>query len=504
MFKIIILLSTLLFNSSYCFSNENEESNYYKVLKLKGTAKIIRNKISRSILVKDVLQGGDQLVTSNKSVIVLKFSKNNSLIKLGSNTTFKLAKIVKSKEKSLDKSFSFKTRSFFLKYGRVIIEYNNDDKVHNRLEVVSKVASLGVRGTKFFVSSYPNNSLVAAIHNGVVIATNKQKSIGIPLIQNEAIFFNQNGTFKRLKSENIKGINWDFNTNESLVILPVNLSVNSHDKTKLGNDIQKLKLSKKGQELKLLCDKKSAKSCLSLAFIYMKNKKNGIYDNETLGAFDAACEYGENTGCSIALRARYEQTKDITFKNSLKNLCDESSDTYSCYQYWEILKTEGSSDEQKYNKKSLGLIHNVKNIDTTLEKFKKICMSSNDGISCFNFALLLDQTGKIEKAVEFYQKSCDKGVGSACSNLGYKYQQDGHLDKAKPLYQKGCYLDTVESCYNLSCIYSRTDNEKLASQYLELSLIQGFNNWAQIERDGDLKFFRKTKSYQRIKKKFKQ
>lgn len=77
--------------------------------------------------------------------------------------------------------------------------------------------------------------------------------------------------------------------------------------------------------------------------------------------------------------------------------------------------------------------------------------------SCYEMARNYQLTKDYARALEHYEKACDKGHGGACDSVGifYKLGRGGEKDnkKAFEAYQKGCELKNTYSCKSLADEY---------------------------------------------------
>jgi len=81
--------------------------------------------------------------------------------------------------------------------------------------------------------------------------------------------------------------------------------------------------------------------------------------------------------------------------------------------------------------------------------FIKGCQT--DKKSC-NYLGVLYENGlgvqkNINKALEYYQLSCNSNMVKACINLGSLYSQLNQKDKAKKAFKKSCKLGYKPACY---------------------------------------------------------
>ena len=82
----------------------------------------------------------------------------------------------------------------------------------------------------------------------------------------------------------------------------------------------------------------------------------------------------------------------------------------------------------------------------------------------------------------------------------YAYQGLGLYDKAMAAMDSIIARDPADDgCYyDAACLYSRMGKEKEALAFLEKSLVNGYRNFAHIERDEDLDLIRQTDEFKRL------
>ena len=98
---------------------------------------------------------GDLIETKENSLILIKF-ETGSTLKINANSKVEVQKIEKKTKKSLISLL--KGSSFF----------RLDPKVKGKLNIKTKNASVGVRGTEFFVSYSKNDSVFTCVHKGSI------------------------------------------------------------------------------------------------------------------------------------------------------------------------------------------------------------------------------------------------------------------------------------------------------------------------------------------------
>lgn len=57
------------------------------------------------------------------------------------------------------------------------------------------------------------------------------------------------------------------------------------------------------------------------------------------------------------------------------------------------------------------------------------------------------------KALEFFEKSCDSGLGDGCNNVGVEYKNNGDYLKAFSYLEKACDKGSSKGCQNLASLY---------------------------------------------------
>lgn len=502
MFKQTLFLF-LFIVSSTAFAQD-----LYKVFFLKGQVEMERNGTKRSVLAGDYLLAGDKISTGEKSLALLSFGDGlKSKLKLTQNTDVVLEGIKK------DKTDNNKEKTnFFINTGSVVIDFLNKDKIKKGLNIKTKTAAMGIRGTMFFVHVTSDNTTLVAVHNGVVLAKHSKQSTGVPLTSKEGIIFKENGASDKLSNPSwYSQINWKLNPpakaieellhGEKIRSFSEGIVTDNFLNTK-GKNLDELKFGKDQDLLKKKCDKEDAKSCTDLALYILKIEKIEDAKPIVMSLFQKACRLKDPKACVWTGRVEFEFGNKEKATNYMDKLCDYKN-AYSCYTMWEVKKIQGDeAAANKYYKKSLELIHKIDNFEEAIADFKSGC-DSKQSSSCTNLAILMENIGREKEAMELNKKACDMSDGVGCVNLGYAHQQKGENDQAFDYYQKACFVNEYVGCYNLACLYSKKKNEKLSAQYLKMSIIGGFNDWAHIEKDSDLVFLRSTQIYQSIKGEFK-
>ncbi|TKX32660.1 tetratricopeptide repeat protein [Campylobacter aviculae] len=160
------------------------------------------------------------------------------------------------------------------------------------------------------------------------------------------------------------------------------------------------KFSKAYEIFEKLCEKNSAKSCFSMA--YMIENAQGVRKdvNKAYKLYDKACSLG-------------------LFE--------------ACFNMGVILQNQGYVNE-------------------SILAFNKAC-NLGDTRSCNNVALFYENDKDGQMATEFYKKSCDLKDASACYKLGFLYEKGELIRQSKKyslaFYSKSCTLGFAEACYLL-------------------------------------------------------
>ncbi len=494
---LIVIISVL---TAPAFSG----NQLYKVIFKKGDVEMTRSGETRKIFKGDFLIAKDLLKTKNKSMVILGFGEGYvSRLKLGESSELNIDGIAQ------DPDDKFEEKSYFsLNVGNILVNYLNKKKDKNRLKVKTKTASMGVRGTEFFIHATQDGQTLVAVKSGVVLAKHKDKNIGIPLTSKEGVVFNEDGSSAKLNPPSwYKEINWDVNSSgkklEDLMhsegikrvtierVVSRIISVNSKNVNDLSLD------DKASQALQKKCQEGVASACTDLGLFLLKNGKIEETKPLVMSLFQKACNLKDSRGCVWVGRTEFEFGDKKLGKGHILKLCNEKS-AYACYSMWELEKAWGSEDEaQKYYKLSLSIMHNIENFDETFKAFEEACIAEKKE-ACLNLAILSENLNRQTKAKELYLKACDMGSGAACSNLGFAYQQQKNLAKASKFYTKACFLDEAVGCYNLACLHSKGKKNELSKQYLRMAIIGGYDDWAHINRDSDLSGLRKDPTYKKF------
>ncbi len=505
--KLFILITFCLFSAASLAMPD-----LYKVVYRKGDVSMERAGEKRKVFKGDFLLAGDLITSGNKGLVILGFGEGyRSRMKLGPMSEITL----EGKKPDADDSNEEKT-FFFLKVGNILVHYINKNKDKNRLKVKTKTASMGIRGTEFFIHTTDSGETLVAVRSGVVLAKHNDKKTGIPLTSEEGVVFTPDGASPMLTPPDwYKHINWELNdlSNdiEKLLHSPeiqkvsVNALVNKMI-TVTGDKVSSSQLEGDAKEFQKLCDKNDASGCTDLALYLLKHGKIKETKNVVMTLLNKACGLGEPRSCVWVGRVEHELGEKDKGLSHIKTLCEDKRSAYACYSLWEIYKADQSGDEAtndqlaaKYLQKSLSMLHGLDDFDGAIAQFEEACDTDN-AIACLNYGILLEQINKKFQAREMYKKGCELGSGAACSNLGYMLQSDKKLDEAKKQYTKACFMDEAYGCYNLSCLYSREKKIELSKQYLRMAISGGFNDWSTIEGDQDLANLKADSSYAQFEK----
>ena len=500
--KSFLILKFFLFG--LCL-NVWAQADLYKVVYKKGDVKFRRvsqdgESIQRPIVKGDFLIKSDQLLTGDKSLVILGFGDSfKSRIKIGAKSDVTLEGKKSDPEDDKKKTF------FFLNLGNVLIKFINKGQSKNKLKVKTKSATIAVRGTNFFVHSYSDGQTLTAVQEGVVFAKHNEKENGLLLTREEGAVFSLKGSSSKLILPRwYKDINWEIEDytkkidffNHKKGLSKVFLTrIQSPIVKVTGENYKDLELEGYAKDLKDNCMKDQAKSCTDLGLYLLANRsRNSNVKGVVQKLFNLACDLKDSNACVWIGRIEYELGEKEKGKSYLINLC-EKDDSYACYSLWEIEKAYGeSSKAEEYRKRMVKIINELDDLDSTITQFEKSC-EVDKAVACFNMGILMEQLGRIKKSQKYYEKGCDMGYGGSCSNLGKLFQEKNKFDEAKKNYTKACYLDEPYGCYNLACLYSLEEKFELSKKYLEMSVRSGYRDWSHIEKDKDLNLLRKTSGF---------
>jgi len=509
----LILFLFLLPLFFFFMNNIFAQQDLYKVIYLKGEVEMERSGQKRKIMKGDYLIVGDGVITSAKGIVILGFGHEfKSRMKMGPQSSLVLEG-KKADEGDISKG---KKTFFLLNLGNIVVNYLNKNKDKNKLKVRTKLGTMGVRGTEFFIHTSDNGETLTAVKSGVVMAKHRDKKVGTPLSSKEGIIFTTDGASELLNPPDwYNYINWELEEGEDKDI-DFYLHDKKLDKLTVESLINKfvvlndkdgnLKNQLQG-DLKVMykkCSDGEKQKCTELGLYLLKNGRIEEVKSTVLSLFKKSCSLGEPRACVWVGRVEFEFGKEK--KDKLKGIEDITKlchlkNTYACFSLWEIYKSDFNGQEEEneekaslYLQKALGLLHGLSDFDTALSEFEQGCLTEN-GVSCLNFGILLEQLDKKDKALEIYKKGCSYGSGAACSNLGFLFQSMQKIEQAKKHYTKACFMDETYGCYNLACIYSKENKIELSLQYLKMAISGGFDDWNTIEGDADLELLKKDKSY---------
>lgn len=479
----------------------------YKVVYKKGTIKMKRGDQQREVFKGDFLLAGDIIETKAKSLLILGFGESyRSRMKVGPLGSLTL------EGKQLDKDDNSEEKTFFfLKVGNILVNYINKNKDKNRLKVRTKNASMGIRGTEFFINTTEAQETLVAVKSGVVLAKHNSKKTGVPLSSEEGVVFTSDGASEMLTPPKwYKHINWNLDSTtkdieklfhgEGIRKVGVDSLVSKMISVK-GDSLKNSKLKGETKDFQKKCDADDSAACNDLALYLLKHGQISETKNVVMGLFNKACGLGDVRSCVWVGRVEYEHGDREQALSHMSKLCEDKKSAYSCYSLWEVHKADriGIEEESEkkanyYLEKSLSILHGLDDFEGSLTVFEDACNTEN-GTACLNLGILLEQVDKKFKAQKMYEKGCAAGSGASCSNLGYMLQAQKKLPEAKKQYTKACFMDEAYGCYNLSCIYSKENKIDLSKQYLRMAISGGFNDWSTIKEDQDLKNLKADSSY---------
>jgi TPR repeat protein len=484
-------------------------SDMFKVLLVKGDIRLKRAKNERKIFQSDILIANDRLITGPKSVVVLAFGEGfASRMKITQNSDVLLKGTSADKENN-----NIDTQNFFIFLGNMVVKYINKNRRKRGLKVRSKMASLAVRGTEFFVHVSKDGQTLMAVKSGVVLVKHSKSTTGIPLVAEEGVLFGKDGGSGKLTPPAwYKSINWNLKeATEDIEKLMHSKELESKIKDKItekiitinAQSLEKASLPKDVDQWKKECLAKNAESCNKLAFYLLKSTEISKSRPLIEGILEKGCSLKNQKSCVWQGRVQYEFGDKKKGRSLVIKQC-EKKNAYACYSLWEMYKAEGADQlaEVEY-KKALSIIHNLPDLDLALNEFSKGCEVKEVG-ACYNYSLLLENLNRKNEARVYYQKACDQGDGEGCSDLGFNLQNEGKIEEAKKLYQKACFLNVPAGCYNLACIYSKKKKLEHSIEYLRMAILGGFQEWDHMNKDQDLTFTRSQPIYSNMIKEVKE
>lgn len=181
-----------IFISSIAFANT-------KVIYLKGDATVNNEKLK----VNKELKIGQIIKTGDKSLVILKVNKLMK-VKINQNSSFEIKEMNVKKRKA----------SLFLKAGSVFLDVQKNEK--NRINLKTKSAVMGVRGTKFFTAYGKENKdadddLWMCVKQGKVEIKTKGKSVIVN--EGEGVFVEKGNSIGEPKPFKwTQNLNWEMDT----------------------------------------------------------------------------------------------------------------------------------------------------------------------------------------------------------------------------------------------------------------------------------------------------
>lgn len=203
-----------------------------KVLLIKGGAQLLRG--DNLLIVKKGMQifYGDTIAVDKKGIALLSMGKKyKTQIKVSGGTQFKIVHTVIKKT-------AVNVTKYLLNQGSLLFDHKSGKR--ETMEVITKNASMGVRGTKFFTFHHDGNTSIAMDNGLVVVSTNKTQK-NLKQGDNSTAFFN--GSFdKKPEQKWSSSINWDVDPLSSSIMHGSNLFMDLKEKyKKFREDYEKTK-----------------------------------------------------------------------------------------------------------------------------------------------------------------------------------------------------------------------------------------------------------------------
>lgn len=177
----------------------------------KGAVTLTRNNLAIPLTKGATIEFGDFIQVGNSSITVL--TLKNATIKLESNTQLKIEGNINSHDTSLD-----------IDYGTLVIHKVKNYLRNNRkpsFKVQTKYASMGIRGTLFFVYQGTKPQTTLSVNNGVVTYKAASSSSEIKVTENLSTMSNINQKNLRPRLFGFeKNINYNLDYNSELSSSP--------------------------------------------------------------------------------------------------------------------------------------------------------------------------------------------------------------------------------------------------------------------------------------------
>lgn len=178
------------------------------VLLIKGSAQLLRGDELQNVVKGMDIFYGDTIAVDKKGIALLSMGrKYKTRVKVSGDTQFKIAHNVIKKS-------GVSVTNYLLNKGSLLFDHKSDKL--SKMQVITKNASMGVRGTKFFTYHHNGNTSIAMDEGKVVLNTtkgNKELTKG----DNSTAYFN--GSFDKASSDQwVSKINWTVSPQSSSIM----------------------------------------------------------------------------------------------------------------------------------------------------------------------------------------------------------------------------------------------------------------------------------------------
>lgn len=203
------------------------------------------------------------------------------------------------------------------------------------------------------------------------------------------------------------------------------------------------------------------------------------------------------------IELKYGQTERF---NRIRELFIEKKEQEALHEFNKLIKTDQRpsylhSELGKYYFEFEQYDNAIKSFETALE------LDPENRDALFNIARTFRRTKNYEKALEVYNKllTLDPKNWGAWNDVGIAYTEVKDYKKAKEIYIKLLDQNPKNSeiyFYNLACLSALQNKKSEAIEYLEKSLINGYDDYDHLTKDTDLDSLREMPEYKKLLKKY--
>jgi hypothetical protein len=182
-----------------------------KCLYAKGTVHYIRSGAKKELLKNILLKVGDTVITENASLVILKFP--NETVKVMENSSFQVSELNKKNDEFLINNGAVVIN----KLKHVLTDAISRNQQSSSLKVRTSNASMGIRGTTFFVYKGEKGQTILSVNDGVVAFKGEASEANVMVAKDTTTMTNdKNQNLKSRKFGFENKINYELNPDRNL------------------------------------------------------------------------------------------------------------------------------------------------------------------------------------------------------------------------------------------------------------------------------------------------